>query len=65
MLSSAANLLDLLATRHGKLAIVGVLSSLYPAGTILLARLRLNEHWSQLQKLGMLASLVAVVLVAT
>ena len=65
VLSGTANLLYLLATRHGELAIVGVLSSLYPAGTVLIARLRLNEHWSQLQRLGMLASLLAVVLVAT
>ena len=64
ILSGAANLLFLLATRHGELAIVGVLSSLYPAGTVLIARLRLNERWSRSQRLGMLTSLVAVVLVS-
>jgi uncharacterized membrane protein len=64
VLSGAANLLFLLATRHGELAIVGVLSSLYPAGTVLIARLRLNERWSRSQRLGMLSSLIAVVLVS-
>lgn len=65
VLSGAANLLFLLATRHGELAIVGVLSSLYPAATVLIARLRLEEHWGRAQKLGMLTSIVAVVLVAS
>ena len=65
VLSGAANLLFLLATRHGELAIVGVLTSLYPAGTVLIARLRLNERWSRPQKLGMVTSLIAVVLVAS
>jgi len=64
VLSGAANLLFLLATRHGELAIVGVLSSLYPAGTVLIARLRLNERWSQSQRLGMVTSLIAVILVS-
>ena len=65
LLSGTANLLYLLATHHGALAIVGVLSSLYPASTVLMARIRLHERWSHLQQLGMLASLLAVVLVAT
>ena len=65
VLSGGANLLFLLATRHGELAIVGVLSSLYPAGTVLIARLRLNERWTPAQKLGMTTSLIAVILVAT
>lgn len=65
VLSGAANLLFLLATRHGELAIVGVLSSLYPAATVLIARLRLGEHWGRVQKLGMLTSIIAVILVAS
>lgn len=65
VLSGAANLLFLLATRHGELAIVGVLSSLYPAGTVLIARVRLDERWTPAQKLGMTTSLIAVILVAT
>ncbi len=65
VLSGAANLLFLLATRHGELAIVGVLSSLYPAGTVLIARVRLSEQWSRAQAVGMLTAVLAVILVAS
>ena len=65
LLAGVSNLLFLLATRHGELAIVGVLSSLYPAGTVLIARVRLAEVWGTAQKLGMLLALLAVVLVAS
>ena len=54
----------LLATRHGELAIVGVVSSLYPAGTVLIARFRLSERWSRLQITGMIIAVAAAVLVA-
>ena len=64
VLSAGANLLFLLATRHGELAIVGVLSSLYPAGTVLIARVRLAEEWGRAQVLGMLTAVLAVILVA-
>ncbi|HEY0936873.1 MAG TPA: DMT family transporter [Trebonia sp.] len=63
ILSGGANLLYLVATRYGKLAIVGVLSSLYPAGTVLIARFRLSERWSRTQVTGMIAALLAVVFV--
>ena len=64
ILSGAANILFLLATRHGQLAIVGVLTSLYPGGTVLIARLRLAEHWTRPQVVGLLTAAVAVGLVA-
>jgi drug/metabolite transporter (DMT)-like permease len=64
ILSGAANLLYLLAARHGELAVIGVVSSLYPAGTVLIARLRLSEPWSRAQITGMLVAALAVVLVA-
>ena len=63
ILSGGANLLYLVATGFGELAIVGVLSSLYPAGTVLIARFRLSEHWSRMQVTGMIAAAVSVVLV--
>lgn len=63
ILSGGANLLYLVATGFGQLAIVGVLSSLYPAGTVLIARFRLAEHWSRTQVTGMITAAVAVVLV--
>lgn len=64
ILSGLANLLFLAATGHGELAIVAVLSSLYPAVTVLLARGVLAERWSRSQIIGLVASAVAVVLVS-
>jgi drug/metabolite transporter (DMT)-like permease len=60
MLAGIANLLYLAATGAGQLAIVAVLASLYPAVTILLARLTLHERWNRLQVIGLIASAVAV-----
>ena len=64
VLSGIANLLFLAATGHGELAIVAVLASLYPAVTVALARVFLSEHWSRSQVLGLVAALVAVILVS-
>ena len=64
VLSGAAVLLFLAATGHGELAIIAVLTSLYPAATVVLARIFLAEHWTRLQIAGMCASVVAVVLVS-
>jgi drug/metabolite transporter (DMT)-like permease len=63
-LDSMANLLFLLAVRSGDLAVVAVITALYPAGTVLLARGVLAEriHRSQLAGLGTAA--VAVSLLA-
>jgi uncharacterized membrane protein len=63
-LAAVANLLFLTATGHGELAIVAVLTSLYPGFTVILARLVLAERWTRLQVIGLLAALVAVVLVS-
>lgn len=54
----------LAAFSGGELAIVAVLSSLYPGVTTLLARFVLHEHWVRTQQLGLVAALVAVVLVS-
>jgi uncharacterized membrane protein len=64
VLSGVANLLYLLAAHHGELAIVGVLSSLYPAATVLMARVWLDERWNRVQITGMILAVIAVVLVA-
>lgn len=64
ILSGAANLLFLAATGRGELAIVAVLSALYPAITVLLARVVLAEHWSRSQVVGLAAAVLAVVLVS-
>jgi drug/metabolite transporter (DMT)-like permease len=41
-----------------------VLSSLYPAITVMLARLFLDEHFSRARTVGMLAALAAVPMIA-
>jgi drug/metabolite transporter (DMT)-like permease len=63
VLDMLANVLYLLATRHGSLAVAVTLVSLYPASTVLLARVVLRERLSRLQVIGMVGALVAVVLI--
>ena len=64
ILDSGANALYVAATQRGRLDVAAVLSSLYPATTVILARVVLKERWSRLQSLGMIAALAAVPLVA-
>lgn len=62
-LSGLANLLFLAATGHGQLAVIAVLTALYPAVTVLLARAFLSERWTRLQALGLLTAAAAIILV--
>lgn len=64
-LDTGANALYVLALQRGSLAVAAVLSSLYPASTVILARLVLKERWSRLQGIGMAAALVAVAMVSS
>jgi len=59
-----ANVLYLLAVRQGELSIVGLLSSLYPVSTVVLAALVLHERLSRLQLAGVGGCAVAVALIA-
>jgi drug/metabolite transporter (DMT)-like permease len=52
------------AAQIGRLDSAVVLSSLYPAVTVLLARAFLHEHFSRARTLGMVAALVAVPMIA-
>jgi drug/metabolite transporter (DMT)-like permease len=63
VLDMLANVLYLVASRYGPLSIVVTLSSLYPAGTVLLARTVLGERLSWPQVIGIICALVAVVLI--
>jgi len=64
ILDSAANALYVAATQRGRLDVAAVLSSLYPASTVILARVFLRERWSPIQTAGMIAALVAVGMVS-
>jgi drug/metabolite transporter (DMT)-like permease len=61
---AGANAVFVLAARAGALSVVGVVSSLYPAGTVLLAALVLKERITRSQGLGLVLAGVGVVLLA-
>ena len=63
VLDMLANLLYLLATRHGPLSVVVTLSSMYPASTVLLARTLLGERLSVVQTVGIVCALAAVIVI--
>jgi drug/metabolite transporter (DMT)-like permease len=63
LLDSLANVLYLLATRAGMLSLAAVLTSLYPAITVLLARVVYSERLRLVQRLGVVLALAGVALV--
>ncbi len=65
ILDMLANALYLLAARQGPLSLVVTLSSLYPASTVLLARVVLKERLSPWQITGVGCALAAVVLIVS
>ncbi|WP_298228557.1 DMT family transporter [Gryllotalpicola sp.] len=63
-LVAGANALIVLALQHGDLVVVGVLISLYPLSTLLLARVLDKERLGILQLLGVCCALIASALFA-
>jgi drug/metabolite transporter (DMT)-like permease len=63
-LDITASALFIFASQHGRLDEAVVLTSLYPAVTVLLARLVLKEHFSRWRFIGLLAALAAVPMIA-
>jgi drug/metabolite transporter (DMT)-like permease len=64
VLDLGANGLYALATTEGLLSVVAVLGSLYPAVTVVLARLVLAERVSRLQEAGVVLTLAGVVAIS-
>ena len=64
LLGLVASVLYAFATRHGQLAIVSVLGSLYPAVTLLLAHRLLGERLDGVQQAGIAAVLGGILLLS-
>jgi uncharacterized membrane protein len=64
VLDIAGSVAFIRASQIGRLDDAVVISSLYPAITVLLARIFLHEHFSRARTIGMLAALAAVPMIA-
>ena len=64
VLDLGANGLYALATQEGLLSVVSVLGSLYPAVTVVLARVVLAERIARVQQVGVVLALAGVVAIS-
>lgn len=64
LMDISASALFIVASQHGRMDEAVVITSLYPAMTVLLARIVLKEHFSRWKFVGLLAALAAVPLIA-
>ena len=62
-LDMVANALYLIAVREGQLSLIATLASLYPASTVLLARVVLGERLGRWQQVGVASAVAAIVLI--
>ncbi len=60
----SASAMFVFASQHGRLDEAVVITSLYPAVTVLLARIFLKEHFTRWRLVGLLAALAAVPMIA-
>ena len=65
LLDGGANLTYAIATTSGLLSLVSVLASLYPAVTVVLARVIHHERMTRVQDVGVVTAVLGVVLVAS
>jgi uncharacterized membrane protein len=64
IMDTLGNLFYMLAARFGRLDVAAVVSSMYPASTVALARILLKEKITRTQLVGILLALVALVFIS-
>ena len=62
-MDALGNALFLFASRHGMLALVGVIGAMYPASTVVMARFILGERIARHQLVGLGTAAAAVALI--
>ena len=63
-LDALGNVFFLVAAHSGRLDVAAIISSLYPAATVLLAALILRERMRRIQTAGILLALIAIPLIS-
>jgi drug/metabolite transporter (DMT)-like permease len=64
MLDMAGNIFYVLSLRHALISVAAVITSLYPASTVLLARIVLSERLGRVQWIGVACAIAGIALIA-